>query len=225
MSSSSLNLHPEALDDLRRSGLSDATIAEAGLYTPAPGDLPRLLSASVPFWPTCFCIWRSTTGCARRIQPFRSSGTPTISSRTARRRSRRSGSWRASRAGSSTVDRLEHCRLEVHPEKTRIVYCKDDDRKGRHPQEKFDFLGYTFRPRRSKNRWGKLFVSFTPAVSNDAAKKMRQEMRRWRIPLRSDKAIDDLARMWNAVLRGWIEYSVASTDLPCTQPFATSTSS
>ena len=45
MSSSSLNLHPEALDDLRRSGLSDATIAEAGLYTPAPGDLPRLLSA------------------------------------------------------------------------------------------------------------------------------------------------------------------------------------
>jgi RNA-directed DNA polymerase len=49
-------------------------------------------------------------------------------------------------------------------------------------------------------------VSFIPAVSNRAAKKMRQEMRRWRIPLRSDKAIDDLARMWNAVLRGWIGY-------------------
>jgi len=102
--------------------------------------------------------------------------------------------------------RLEHCRLAVHPDKTRIVYCKDDDRTGRHPEEKFDFLGYTFRPRRAKNRWGKLFVSFTPAVSNAATTKMRQEMRRWRIPLRSDKAIDDLARMWNAVLRGWIEY-------------------
>ncbi|MEW6107372.1 MAG: group II intron reverse transcriptase/maturase [Bacillota bacterium] len=102
--------------------------------------------------------------------------------------------------------RLQQCRLEVHPEKTQIVYCKDDDRKGRYPQEKFDFLGYTFRPRRSKNWRGKTFVSFTPAVSNDAARKMRQEMRRWRIPLRSDKAIDDLARMWNPILRGWIGY-------------------
>ena len=106
---------------------------------------------------------------------------------------------------ASITRRLEHCRLEVHPEKTRIVYGKDDDRTGRHPHEQFDFLGYTFRPRRSKTRWGKLFVSFTPAVSNDAAKTMRQEMRRWRIPLRSDKALDD-ARMWNAVLRGWIGY-------------------
>ena len=106
----------------------------------------------------------------------------------------------------SITRRLEHCRLEVHAEKTRIVYCKDDYRTGRHPQEKFDFLGYTFRPRRAKNRWGEFFVSFIPAVSNRAAKKMRQEMRRWRIPLRSDKAIDDLARMWNAVLRGWIAY-------------------
>jgi RNA-directed DNA polymerase len=102
--------------------------------------------------------------------------------------------------------RLERCRLEVHPEKTRIVYCKDDDRKGRYANEKFNFLGYTFRPRRSKNRWGKFFISFTPAVSNEAAKKMRQDMRRWRINLRSDKAIDDLARMWNPVLRGWIQY-------------------
>src|SRR5258708_14960250 len=102
--------------------------------------------------------------------------------------------------------RLERCRLEVHPEKTRIVYCKDDDRTGRYPEERFNFLGYTFRPRRSKNRWGELFVNFTPAVSNDAAKRMRQEMRRWQINLRSDKAIDDLARMWNPVLRGWIQY-------------------
>jgi RNA-directed DNA polymerase len=96
--------------------------------------------------------------------------------------------------------------LEVHPGKTRIVYCKDDDRTGRYSEEKFNFLGYTFRPRRSKNRWGKFFVNFTPAVSNDAAKRMRQEMRSWRINLRSDKAIDDLAHMWNPVLRGWIQY-------------------
>ena len=102
--------------------------------------------------------------------------------------------------------RLKQCRLELHPRKTRIVYCKDDDRRGRHVNEKFDFLGYTFCPRRSKNRWGEYFINFTPAVSNEAAKRMRQEMRRWRINLRSDKAIDDLARMWNPVLRGWIQY-------------------
>jgi RNA-directed DNA polymerase len=107
---------------------------------------------------------------------------------------------------SSIKRRLESCRLEVHPDKTRIVYCKDDDRKGGSPNEKFSFLGYTFRPRRSKNRWGKFFINFTPAVSNESAKKMRQEMRRWQIPLRSDKAIDDLARMWNPVLRGWVQY-------------------
>jgi RNA-directed DNA polymerase len=102
--------------------------------------------------------------------------------------------------------RLERCRLELHSEKTKIVYCKDDDRRGRYLNEKFNFLGYTFRARRSKNRMGKFFVNFTPAVSNEAAKKMRQEMRRWHINLRSDKAIDDLARMWNPVLRGWIHY-------------------
>ena len=102
--------------------------------------------------------------------------------------------------------RLAQCKLQLHPQKTKIVYCKDDDRKGRYPNEKFDFLGYTFRPRRAKNRWGKYFVSFLPAVSNEAAKKMRQEMRRWRLHLRSDKAIEDLARMWNPVLRGWIQY-------------------
>ena len=94
----------------------------------------------------------------------------------------------------------------MHPEKTKIVYCKDDDRRGSYPNEKFDFLGYTFRARRSKNRWGKYFINFSPAVSNQAATKMRREMRRWRLHLRSDKALDDLAHMWNPVLRGWINY-------------------
>ena len=56
--------------------------------------------------------------------------------------------------------RLAQCRLEVHPEKTRIVYCKDDDRPGQYPMEQFTFLGYTFRSRRAKNRWGRYFISF-----------------------------------------------------------------
>ena len=74
-------------------------------------------------------------------------------------------------------------RAGTSSEKTKIVYCKDDDRRGDYPNEKFDFLGYTFRPRRAKNRWGKFFVNFSPAVSNEAAKAIRQTMRRWRLAL------------------------------------------
>jgi RNA-directed DNA polymerase len=72
----------------------------------------------------------------------------------------------------SLKKRFANCGLELHPTKTRIVYCKDDDRRGEHPETKFDFLGYTFRPRRSKNKYGKHFVNFTPAVSNKAKKAM-----------------------------------------------------
>lgn len=102
--------------------------------------------------------------------------------------------------------RFAHCKLELHPEKTKIVYCKDDDRRGNHPNEKFDFLGYTFRPRRSKNRWGKYFVNFSPAVSDTAAREIRRTIRGWRLHLRSDKSLEDLARIFNPILRGWINY-------------------
>ena len=63
------------------------------------------------------------------------------------------------------IQRLNECKLELHPDKTRIVYCKDDDRKENHEEIKFDFLGYTFRPRLSKNKYGKFFVNFTPGVT------------------------------------------------------------
>ena len=102
--------------------------------------------------------------------------------------------------------RLQECRLELHPEKTKVVYCKDDDRRGNYPNEKFDFLGYTFRPRRSKNRHGKYFINFTPAVSDKAGKAIRAEIRSWKLHLRSDKAIEDLARMFNPIIRGWLQY-------------------
>ncbi len=72
-------------------------------------------------------------------------------------------------------------RQVVHPTKTRIIYCKDDDRPGEYEHTKFDFLGYTFRARRSKNRWGKYFVNFSPAVSNEAGKAMRQKARSWEL--------------------------------------------
>jgi len=102
--------------------------------------------------------------------------------------------------------RFADCGLKLHPEKTKIVYCKDDDRRDSYPNEKFDFLGFTFRPRRSKNRWGKYFVNFSPAVSNTAAKSMRRTMRSWCLHLRSDKSLDDLAQMVNPLVQGWINY-------------------
>ena len=67
-------------------------------------------------------------------------------------------------------ERLAECGLELHPVKNKIVYCKDDDRRGSHENTSFDFLGYTFRSRRAKNRHGKMFISFLPGVSNKAAK-------------------------------------------------------
>jgi len=102
--------------------------------------------------------------------------------------------------------RLAQCQLELHLDKTHIVYCKDADRRGPFSHTSCDFLGYTFRPRRSKNRWGKYFVNFSPAVSARATKTMRQTIRSWRLHLRSDKTLDDLSRMFNPILRGWVQY-------------------
>ena len=102
--------------------------------------------------------------------------------------------------------RLAECRLELHPEKTKIVYCKDANRPGSYPNEKFDFLGFTFRPRLSKNRKGTFYARFSPAVSRDVTNSIRQTMRSWRLPRRSDKSLEDFTRMFNPVIRGLINY-------------------
>lgn len=102
--------------------------------------------------------------------------------------------------------RLEQVGLELHPDKTRIVYCKDADRTGSYELTKFTFLGYEFRPRLAKNKYGKNFVSFLPAVSTEAMKAMGREIRSWHWAKRSDKSLSDLARMFNNVVQGWINY-------------------
>ena len=102
--------------------------------------------------------------------------------------------------------RLAEVGLELHPDKTRVVYCKDADRRGDHEATSFTFLGYTFRPRLARNRWGKHFVSFLPAVSKDAVKTMGREIRSWHIARRSDKSLTDLALMFNSIVQGWINY-------------------
>lgn len=102
--------------------------------------------------------------------------------------------------------RMNDCKLELHPIKTRIVYCQDADRKGKHENIAFDFLGYTFRPRLSKNRWGKHFVNFTPAISNKAKKSIRQKVRDWKLQLKAEKDLTDLSNMFNSKIIGWINF-------------------
>jgi len=102
--------------------------------------------------------------------------------------------------------RMTEVGLELHPDKTRIVYCKDSNRTGSYEHEQFTFLGYTFRPRRSKSKHGHFFVNFSPAVSNVAKKEIGREIRSWHISRRSDKSLGDLARMFNPILQGWINF-------------------
>ena len=102
--------------------------------------------------------------------------------------------------------RFAECGLELHLQKTKVVYCKNDNRRGDYPEQKFDFLGYTFRPRGAKNRQGTFFVGFNPAISNKATKSICDTMRRWKLHRRTDKSLDELAHMFNPVLRGWINY-------------------
>ena len=104
------------------------------------------------------------------------------------------------------AERLENCGLEVHPEKTKIVYCKDGNRRRDYEHEQFDFLGFTFRARRSKSRYGNYFINFSPAISNKAAKRIRQEMRSWKLQRKMDKNVEDLGKIFHAKIQGWINY-------------------
>lgn len=102
--------------------------------------------------------------------------------------------------------RMAACQLRLHPDKTRIVYCKDSNRRGDYLHNSFDFLGYTFRPRETKTWAGKRFIGFNPAISSKAAKRIRAEIRSWGLQRRSNWRLSDLARMCNAKVQGWINY-------------------
>jgi len=104
------------------------------------------------------------------------------------------------------IQRLAQVGLELNLDKTRIVYCKDQNRTGSDEHEQFDFLGYTFRPRLARSKHGENFVSFLPAVSGDAAKRIRRTIKRWRLHLWSGQTLADLALAINTKVRGWINY-------------------
>ncbi|WP_143688863.1 group II intron reverse transcriptase/maturase [Wolbachia endosymbiont of Laodelphax striatellus] len=101
-------------------------------------------------------------------------------------------------------ERLAQFKLRLHPEKTQIVYCKDDSRKGEFSAQSFDFLGYTFRPRLAKNN--KLTVSFLPAISNKAKKKITKTIRSWRIHRIVYTTLEEISKKIDPIVRGWFQY-------------------
>ena len=102
--------------------------------------------------------------------------------------------------------RFAECKLELHPQKTRIVYCKDANRPNNYPEVQFDFLGHTFRPRGAMNRSGKMFVSFIPAVSAKATRSMQAVLRQWKLSHRGDLDLEVLVQWLQPVVRGWVNY-------------------
>ncbi len=104
-------------------------------------------------------------------------------------------------------ERLESVGLRLHPDKTKIVYCKDSNRRCAFDCTSFTFLGYEFRPRESKSgRDGSIFTSFQPAISPVALKDKSQRVRRWRIHTRTTGNLEELAEWINPVVRGWMNY-------------------
>ncbi len=103
-------------------------------------------------------------------------------------------------------ERFEQYGLQLNLEKTRIVYCKDDDRKGNYLNISFDFLGYTFKPRGANNKYGKYFTSFLPAIAEKAKKAIRKKVRGWKLQLKVDKDLRDIGKMCNKQIQGWINY-------------------
>jgi group II intron reverse transcriptase/maturase len=104
-------------------------------------------------------------------------------------------------------NRMAEVGLRLHPTKTKVVYCKDNKRRGEHEHTAFTFLGYTFRARRAYNkRQGKTFIAFLPAISKEALKKISGEVRRWRLHRRIGHTLAEIARWINPIVRGWLQY-------------------
>jgi group II intron reverse transcriptase/maturase len=103
-------------------------------------------------------------------------------------------------------ERMRQVGLELHPDKTRIVYCRDSNRCGSYERIEFTFLGFTFRPRGVLTKHGRMFTGFNPAVSRDALKKLGAEVRSWHLHRRTRTSMADLARRINPIVRGWMNY-------------------
>jgi group II intron reverse transcriptase/maturase len=107
---------------------------------------------------------------------------------------------------AAIAERMEQVGLQLHPDKTRIVYCKDGRRRGSYEHTSFTFLGFTFQQRRMRAKNGNQFSSFNPAISKDALNRLGAEVRSWRLHLRTGHTFAELARAINPVVRGWMQY-------------------
>ena len=103
-------------------------------------------------------------------------------------------------------ERMVSVGLRLHPGKTKIVYCKDDNRRGSYEVTSFTFLGYQFAPRSVRGSHGRLFTAFVPAISPQALRKISAEVRRWRLHARTRHELRDLAEWINPIVRGWVTY-------------------
>jgi group II intron reverse transcriptase/maturase len=112
----------------------------------------------------------------------------------------------AQRVLAAVRERLAVCGLELHPTKTRIVYCKDGRRRRQYEHVSFDFLSYTFRARPARRRHGTVFLGFLPAMSRKVAKGIRQAIAEWRLTSRSEQSLREIASLTNATVRGWMNY-------------------
>ncbi len=112
--------------------------------------------------------------------------------------------------------RFEECGLELHPDKSKIVYCRGNrcNKKEVDKSRSFDFLGYTFRARTCSTQKTKekgLFTGFTPAVSKTSVNAMRAKIRKHKLRRRTDLSLEDIAKWYNPILRGWMNYYGAYT--------------
>jgi RNA-directed DNA polymerase len=119
---------------------------------------------------------------------------------------------------SALQDRFAACKLVLHPEKTKIVYCKDANRQGDFPNQSFDFLGFTFRARKALGRGGRPFACFLPAASPKALTAISRTVRRWALHHRSDNSLQDLAEMYNPCIAAGSTTTATSTRRSCVRP-------
>jgi hypothetical protein len=103
-------------------------------------------------------------------------------------------------------ERMEQVGLRLHPDKTRIVYCRDGRRTGSFEHTAFDFLGFTFWARAVGSRHGTVFTGFGSAVSKTAIRKTSEVVWSWRLHRRTNLTEQDLARWLNPIVAGWMNY-------------------
>jgi group II intron reverse transcriptase/maturase len=174
--------------------LPDGTLAERDRGTPQGSAVSPILANL--FMHYAFDLWmaRDHPGC-----PFERYADDVVVHCVSRRQ--------AETVLAGIAERMSEVGLRLHPDKTRIVYCKDGTRRGSHEHTSFTFLGFTFRARKARNgKTGELFTRFMPAMSTEARKAKGAELRRMRIAKRTDLTLNDLARWLNPIVAGWMAY-------------------